>query len=314
MSDTPKIRFAHILAWGGCPKYLECPAPSRKGSAPGEVQIVVKGVAIHKLVHLRISGKHYSASTLPHTPGVDGVGITPDGQEVYFFTFDSSAGSFAELLNVSKKNVFPIPPGLGSLQTAALVNPAMSSWMALRKRTVSLPANYSALILGATSTSGSLAIPVLRALGAGRVTGCARSQSKLDELDLDHSIRLRDPVVDTDFSSLDHIDVILDYVYGPPAAHLLISLKTNKLVQYLQIGDLASKEITLHSKATRSKNLIMTGSGLGSWTFDELREELPQLLEALAKFEPLPLNIVPVKEIEKIWTADTAAERVVYTF
>jgi NADPH:quinone reductase-like Zn-dependent oxidoreductase len=233
---------------------------------------------------------------------VDGVGLTPDGEEVYFSTLDENMGSYAEVVNVLKRNTFPLPRGVDGLQVAALVNPVMSSWMALRKRAVTLPDQFSVLILGATSLSGTLAISVARALGAGKVIGVARNQNKLDNLPLDQTICLQDPATETDFSSLGHVDIILDYVYGSPAAHLLTSLEpSSRLVQYFQIGDLASPHILLPSKAIRSTRLLMCGSGIGSWSFDELRDELPEMVRAVAALPHQNLNVVPLRQIETAW-------------
>lgn len=300
-STTVVMHLARITGWGESPKYLQVTAPECPSPESDKVQVRVSGAAVHKLVQLRVEGKHYSANSLPHIPGVDGVGVTANGDEVYFFTFGEGLGSYAEVVNVSKTNIFTLPTGAEKLQIAALVNPAMSSWMALRRRTVTLPENFSVLILGATSLSGTLAVPIARALGAGKVIGCARNQKKLDTLGLDQAIRLREPASETDFSSIGHVDVILDYVYGPPAAHLLTSLKSSRLVQYLNIGDLAAPQVVLHSKAMRSMKLLIAGSGVGSWTVDELRQEMPELLKVMAGFAHQKLNIVPLSQIETAW-------------
>ena len=300
--ESPHKHLAHITTWGESPKYLQVTSHEHPDPHSEEIKIRVDGAALHKLVFLRGSGKHYSAKHLPHTPGVDGVGTTPDGQQVYFFNFEEGKGSFAEYVNIAKENIFTLPPGTDKYQIAALVNPAMSSWMALKRRTVELPHNFSVLIMGATSLSGTLAISMARALGAGHVIGCARDEKKMADLDLDEAIHLCDDVADTDFSSLEHVDIILDYLYGPPAARLLTTLKSSKTIQFIQIGDLAGPQLVLHSKAIRSKKLIMTGSGVGSWSMEELREELPDLLAALASSEPQRLQVVPLRYIEEAWT------------
>lgn len=297
----PLIHLAQVSVWGAAPQYLQAAAPELPSQDSDEVQIQVRGSAAHMLVRLRASGKHYSAKSLPHTPGVDGVGITSEGQRVYFMKFGEDLGSFAEIVNIPRKNVFPLPFDTDELQVAALVNPAMSSWMALRRRTIRLPQNFSVLIMGATSLSGTVAIQISRALGAGRVIGCARDRKKLAERDFDEVIPLQDCVKETDFSSLPHVDIILDYLYGQPAAQVLVGLKSSKLVQYLQIGDLASPEIVLPSKAIRSKNVMMIGSGIGSFTMDELRQELPDLLKAIRTLPQFKSNVAPLSSIENLW-------------
>ena len=233
------------------------------------------------------------------------------GQEVYFFNFEPTTGSFAEIVNVPETNIVPLPPGMNKLQVAALVNPAMSSWMALRKRALFLPPNFSVLILGVNSISGQAAVSIARSLGAGEVIGCARNESKMAELDLDRSICLRDPARETDFSSIGHVDIILDYLYAEPANRLLTSLKSSKTVQYINIGDLAGRDLVLPSQVMRSRKLVMMASGVGSWSIDELREELPGLLKAMKTLPRMDLNIVPLREVEKSWNEEQI-DRVVY--
>ena len=305
LTPSASIYHAQVTGWGECPKYIQVKGPEYPSPLSDQIQVRVSAAASHKLVQLRSSGKHYSARTLPHVPGVDGVGVTTEGKEVYFFNYGEGLGSFAEVVNIPKRDVFALPASADKLQVAALLNPAMSSFMALRTRTQTLPHHFSVLILGATSMSGMLAVPIARALGAGKIIGCARNQDTLDTLGLDQTIRLSESVVETDFASLGHIDVILDYLYGPPAAHLLASLKSSGLTQYIQIGDLAGREIPLHSKVIRSRNLIMTGSGVGSWRIDQLREELPALLETMGSLPHHKLNVIPLSQIEKAWKKES---------
>ena len=52
------------------------------------------------------------------------------------------------------------------------MNPAMSAWVALRRR-VPLQPGQSVLVLGATGNAGGMAVQVAKRLGAGR-RGCRR--------------------------------------------------------------------------------------------------------------------------------------------
>lgn len=103
--------------------------------------------------------------------------------------------------------MWPVPEGMDPVQASALLNPAMSSWMALRTRTTNLPSTFTALVMGATFASGSIAISLARSLGAGKVVGVARNLATLETLDLDEKIVLQDPVEKTDFSKLGNVDV-----------------------------------------------------------------------------------------------------------
>ena len=106
---------------------------------------------------------------------------------------------------------------------------------------------------------------------------------------------------------------MLDYLYGNPAAHLLQSLKSQKALQYINIGDLAGRNLTLPSSVLRSHKVIMMASGIGSWSIDELREELPDLLEAMKQMPKQNLKVIRLKDIEQRWNEPVEdRERIVY--
>ncbi|KAF2813640.1 GroES-like protein [Mytilinidion resinicola] len=294
------MHAAQVPAWGSPPVYVSIPEPP---STPDTVQIKVLAAGLHRLVRSRAAGTHYSSKTLPHTPGTDGIGtLLTTGQRVYFSTF-ATGGSFADIVSVPAHAVTPVPDAVDTVQAAAMVNPALSSWMALRARMggEALPAGFTVLIMGATSASGGIAIEVARALGAGRVIGVARNAAKLATLGLDEAIALRDPVTETDFGTLGDVDVVLDYIYGAPALHLFKSLKSARPVQYVHIGSLDALEVSLPGSVLRSKNLTIRGSGPGAWSFKEMGKELPELLKAMPAMEEQPVKVVPLSEVEKTW-------------
>lgn len=249
-------RSAIVTAYGSPPTLQTVPIPPPSAH---EVQIRVLATGQHQIVRSRAAGTHFSSGPLPHTVGVDGTGIilslppsnptstSPTtktnfsiGQPVYFLTF-KTGGSFSTTLNVPMDSVFPLPETADPIQVAALLNPAMSSWMALRARTSGLQdKKFTVVIMGVTSASGSIAIELCRHLGAGKIIGIARNATKLAELELDVAIQLQPKVEDTDYSALKgcEVDVILDYVYAAPMAHFLGCLKQRGMVQYVQIGSL----------------------------------------------------------------------------
>ena len=240
------MHAAQVQQWGESPKYIEVPTPPAPES-DDMVQVKVLAAGLHRLVRSRASGEHYSVKNLPHTPGTDCVGLTADGQQVYCsISAEAHGGTFREYISVPKKNFAPLPEGADPVQAAALVNPGMSSWMALRYRCQNLPANFSVLVMGATALSGTMAVQLARFLGAGKVIGCARNEEALKIVPgLDETVTLLDSVESTDFKSIGHVDVVLDYIYGAPAAHLLKSLESKGTVQYVHIGSLAGLEMNL---------------------------------------------------------------------
>ena len=298
---------AQVNNWGDSPQYVE--VSELELPKPDEIRLKVDAVGLHRVVRSRAAGKHYSSAALPHVPGVDGTGTTEDGRKVYFFSF--AVGGMAEHVNMPKNSIIPLPEGVNPLQTAGIVNPAMSSWMAFKSRTSNLPKEFTVLKVGATSASGRVAIPLASSLGAERVIGVARNQAALDTLDLDDSIIIEDEIEKTDFSSLGDVDVILDYVYGPLTEHLFKSLKTTKPVEYVHIGALASMTINLPGDVLRSKNLTIRGSGPGAWSFKEVVDAIPDILAALKQVPEQPIKVVKLADVEKEWKS-SGSERVVF--
>ncbi|KAK3072008.1 hypothetical protein LTR53_007596 [Teratosphaeriaceae sp. CCFEE 6253] len=308
--NTPQritMHQAQVEEWGQAPKYITVDDLPLPGS--DEVRVTVLATGIHQVVRSRATGKHYSSGTPPHVPGVDGVGRTDDGQMVYWFSME--LGSMTEQINVPKRNVRPLPEGTDPVQAAGIINPALSSWMAFKTRVSDLPADFTVLILGATSASGRVAISLSRALGAKRVVGAARNRSTLATLGLDDAIVLADQLEATDFSAVGAVDVILDYVYGPVAAAALAALKSRRPTQYVQIGVLSGQEMLLPAAALRSKNLTIRGSGPGAWAMHDVAANIDGLLALVKGIPEQPVKIAKLKDIERVWSEPPPAGRLV---
>ena len=123
---------------------------------------------LHPRVRSGAAGAHYTSSgTLPMIPGIDAVGQRPDGTRIYFVAADDVAGTMADKALASARRSIVLPEDADSAKVAAAVNPAMSSWVALRRR-VPIQPGQSVLVLGATGNAGAMAVQVARRLGAGR--------------------------------------------------------------------------------------------------------------------------------------------------
>ena len=104
---------------------------------PGEHQalVEVRAAAISHVVKGRASGKHYSFDgRLPFVPGIDGTGILPGGERVYFAFPVAPWGSMAQRTPVALNHCLPLSDALDDITAAAMANPGMSAWAALVKR------------------------------------------------------------------------------------------------------------------------------------------------------------------------------------
>jgi len=300
---------------------FETPEPS---VAAGEVLADVLAAGLHPRVRSGAAGSHYTSSgTLPMIPGIDGVGRLPDGRTVYFAAGDDVLGTMADKAVVDPRRSVELPDGTDVAKVAAAMNPAMSSWVALRRR-VPLKPGQSVLVLGATGNAGAMAVQVAKRLGAGRVVGAGRDPGRLDGLipaGADEVVRLTDDP-DATASALAaaaaEADIVVDYLWGKPAQQAIMALLTargdrGRQLDWIQIGAVAGPTIDLPSVALRSANFRLQGSGQGSVSPRGYLAELPSLVEEItAGTITVRANVVPLSDVGEAWArSEIPGERTV---
>lgn len=311
---------ALVTEFGQPPRYRSIDPPHDTG--PDEVVVDVLAAGLHPRVRSGAAGRHYaSGDNLPMVPGIDGVGRLPDGERVYFLTLGTEHGSTAERAVVRSDLCFPVPSGADSVAVAAAVNPAMSSWVALRCR-ADLQRGQGVLVLGATGAAGRMAVQVARHLGAGRVVGIGRDLKRLAELEklgADAAVPLASSSDDLAAAASD-TDVVIDYLWGTAAETLMTAAlparrDPSRPLTWVHIGAMAGPEITLPSAALRSRNPVIMGSGQGSVSSASMIAELPAIIAELASgtltVDSLPL---PLRDVETAWDSQASHDhRVVFT-
>ena len=300
LPNSIRMYQAQVNGAGEAPKYTSVAMPAVPG--PEDVRIKVQATGVHRLVRSRASGQHYSADHFPIVPGVDGVGSLDNGQLVYWMSLD--VGAMAEYINIPKRNIRALPEGADPVQVSALVNPAMSSFMAIKARTTDLPKDFTTLIVGATSASGRVAAAAARYLGAGTVIGAARNKEALQSLGLDETVLLKEQPTETDWTALGDVDLILDYCYGPVAVHLLQSLRSARPVQYVHIGGLSGTDISLPGSVLRSKDLTIRGSGAGAWRLKDVAKVLDEILDLVKGLPKEVIRTAKLEDVEDAWMAE----------
>lgn len=314
------MQAAVVRHFDFAPKYEEFQIRQPQGEDEVLVQVLAAG--LHPRVRAGASGLHYADQrVLPMIPGIDAVGRLPDGQLVYCVVHDTPFGTLAEQVVADRRRCAPLPEGSNVSVIAAAMNPAMSSWLALRHRAQIQP-GQSVLVLGATGSSGQMALHIAKFLGAGRVVGAGRQLSRLEGSPADALVSLQGDarsVSQALAEAASEVDIVLDYLWGAPAANALVALLTarrerGRRMSWVQIGSVAGPDITLPSVAFRSTNLCMMGSGQGSVPVKSIVAELPRIAEVLASGK-IPVNVrsVPLANVEQTWNAPTSAgERVVF--
>ncbi|MDN3356221.1 zinc-binding alcohol dehydrogenase family protein [Actinomadura sp. DC4] len=316
------MHAAVVHSFDSPPRFDSFPTPSASGEH--EILVDVLAAGLHPRVRSAADGSHYtSEGTLPLIPGVDAVGRTPEGELIYFVAPDDALGTMAEHAVVDRRRAITLPAGADPATVAAAMNPAMSSWVALRRR-VSFRPGGSVLVLGATGNAGQLAVQIAGRLGAARVIGAGRDPQRLDllkGLGADEVVALDgDDAFDRLGRAAGDVDVVIDYLWGTPTEQAMPALLTartdrSKALTWIQIGSMAGREITLPSFLLRAGNLTVMGSGQGSVTTAGIVAELPSLAEEIASgalaVDPLP---VPLNQVERAWNTPVApGRRVVLT-
>ena len=166
---------AVVTSFGTATACQDFPTPTPQ--APQEVLVDVIAAGLHPRVRSQADGSHYTSSgELPLVPGIDGVGRAPDGTLRYFILPETTMGAMAEQTVVDLRRSVVLPSDSDPVLIAAAMNPAMSSWIALRRRVTFRPGER-VLILGATGNAGRMAVQAAkRFMLQGRGAGLSRGR------------------------------------------------------------------------------------------------------------------------------------------
>ncbi|OVZ87021.1 quinone oxidoreductase family protein [Yersinia alsatica] len=281
---------------------------------PGETVINVAVAGIKQLDRAIVKGTHYSSpKTLPIIPGTDGIGALSDGSRVYFASFRQPFGAMAERAAASW--YVPVPSEVDDATAAALINPALAAWLPLAWRAKIQPGE-TVLILGATGTSGKLAIAAARHLGAGRVIAAGRRQAVLATLGADATVDLTlqgSELTDafTQAAGSTGYDVIVDYIWGPATEALFAALTRYDLtahanergIRLVNVGSMASPTLQLPSAVLRSANLQILGSGTGNFPpIPELKRIVSDIFGLAAQQKlSIETQLHRLEEVSEVW-------------
>ena len=155
----------------------------------------------------------------------------------------------AERTVVNASHCIAVPDQLDDVTAAAIANPGMSSWAALKERARLLPGE-NVLVNGATGSSGRLAVQIAQHLGAKKIVATGRDSGVLNSLaalgaDVAISLLQDGDALDAAFSEQfggDGVDIVLDYLWGPSAERLLgaaaklLGLRLGRFAKFLRLG------------------------------------------------------------------------------
>ncbi|MFE9747192.1 zinc-binding alcohol dehydrogenase family protein [Saccharothrix saharensis] len=303
---------AVVTGYDAPPQYREHPTPVAEERDGMVVQVLAAG--LHRLVRARATGAHYSATgTFPLVPGVDGVVRDRQGNLRYAVLEGGDLGTFAEWTVIDPRRSVVLPSDVDPVRIAAAMNPAMSSWVALRRR-IAFRAGQRVLVLGATGGAGRMAVQIAKRFGAAHVIAAGRDAGRLAALT---GLGADEVVTFDQADRAADVDVVLDYVWGEPAARVMTAVVTARRdrgapLDWVQIGSVAGETLPLDSSLLRASRLQLHGSGIGSVPGRDFLAELPELAVAVhtgaidVRVRPVPLALVT-----ETW-GEEADDRIVY--
>jgi NADPH:quinone reductase-like Zn-dependent oxidoreductase len=308
-----QVHAAVVRSFDNPPRYEPFDLPTLSDGAQALVDVLAVG--LHPRVRSGASGSHYtSTGKLPMVPGIDGVGRREDGRTVYFVADDDLVGSMATRTVIDTRRSVVVPDGADVVKIAAAINPAMSSWVALRLR-VPIEARQSVLVLGATGSAGQMAIQIAKRLGAGRVVGAGRDRARLTtllEIGADATVALTDDVDATAAAlagAASEVDLVIDYLWGKPASQAIMALlraraDRSRALNWILVGSMAGPTIELPSVALLSANFRLQGNGQGAVSTEAYLAELPSLIDEINNGGiAVTAKPVPLADVETVWTA-----------
>jgi NADPH:quinone reductase-like Zn-dependent oxidoreductase len=317
------MRAAVVTSFGTPPACQDFPIPVPQ--APGEVLVDVIAAGLHPRVRSQANGSHYtSTGELPLVPGFDGVGRAPDGTLRYFILPGTTMGAMAEQTVVDLRRSIVLPAGSDPVLIAAAMNPAMSSWLALRQRAAFHP-GQRVLVLAATGNAGRMAVQVARHLGAGHVTGAGRDPDRLAALTglgADATVSLdgdQAGVARRLGQAARDADIVIDYLWGQPTADAMLAVAMNRTdpgqpLTWIEVGSVAGPTAAIPSAALRAVRLQIVGSGQGSVPTRDILAELPGLAAAITggAFQ-IDARTIPLTDVEAAWKDTGSDQRIVIT-
>lgn len=311
------MQAAVVTSFDSSPRYRDFPSPLPVGAE--EMLIDVLAAGLHPRVRSQADGSHYtSTAELPLVPGIDGVGRGADGLLRYFILPDTTMGAMADQTVIDTRRSVVLPESTDPIAVAAAMNPAMSSWVALRQR-VTFPAGQNVLVLGATGNAGRMAVQIARLLGANTIIGAGRDARRLADLPTlgaTGTVLLEgepDDIAHRLGNATTDVDVVIDYLWGAPTAAAMLATVTEradsaKPLTWIEIGSVAGATAAIPSAALRAARLQIVGSGQGSVSTREIIAELPALGELITNgtFD-IRAHPMPLADVEQAWAraADT---------
>jgi NADPH2:quinone reductase len=252
------VRAIQITEFGG-PEVLHLAELPDPVAGPGELLVEVDAAGINYADTHTVENSYLSRTTLPLVPGSEVVGRTADGRRVVATT---PSGGYAGKAVVQESAAHDVPDDVTDAQALAIVVQGLTAHHLLRTAG-RLVAGESVVVHAAAGGTGSLAVQLAKAYGAGRVIATASTKEKR-ELALELGA---DTAVDADPEDLKErlveanggrkVDIVLEMTGGPVFDASLAALAPfGRLVTYGMASRVPATPIQPVQLMARSQSVI----------------------------------------------------------
>jgi NADPH:quinone reductase-like Zn-dependent oxidoreductase len=228
-------------------------------------------------------------------------------------------GSLAEWCAVPAADLVPISAEVPDAAVAAIGTSGIAAWMALTWR-AGLASGERVLVLGANGAVGQVALAVARELGAARVVGVCRSESaaaRARDAGADGVVVLDPAEQRTGLAGRlveaagGPVDVVLDPVFGEPAAAAALALGPGG--RLVNLGGTAHDVAEFSSAALRGRSLSILGYTNNAISAEQRAEALTSVLQLAARgVVSVDHRVLPLADCDQAWElAGTTGPRVV---
>ena len=310
------MRAALLHAYAVPPELDERPSPVPEA---GESLVEVRAAPIAPLDLLCASGTSYfGRPPLPYVPGVQGVGVVREsaehapGTRVWFATHAGMRpvdGSLAERATVPAADLVPITADVADEVVAAIGTSGIAAWMALTWR-AGLSSGERVVVLGANGTVGQVALAVARECGAAGVVAVCRSAGAAERAREcgAHDVVVLDPAEERAGlarrlveAAGGPVDVVVDPVFGVPAAAALLALGPGG--RLVNLGGSSDDLAEFSSAVLRGRSISVLGYTNNAISAEQRADALSQVLR-LAERRGVSVDhrVLPLADCGTAWS------------